>query len=1471
MANRSLAWSAGTTILLILSLIFQPGKGVFAQENTLLPSSKEAPSWYMPQPRYPDLLKNIPPLNGTEPEWVKMLYGEEVNIFELERAYNDYYREHVFQKNTHTQNYRYFMRLVSQFHYYKEDGSLYKPTEQEYRAQEEFLKKKHERLRAEETVSRMATWQCIGPFETYSAEGISGTVSKHANIYQFAQSLSNPDIMYCAGEGGGIFKTTDKGLNWTSIGETLGITSPEALEVDPSNPDIVYVSGNNRLEKSTDGGSTWTQIQYIWGLRIYSIAINSANPQIVLTAGNHGLQRSTDGGTTWTTSINDHCWDIALNTSDPDTVYVARKNTTKNITEIWRSADAGQTFSAVTSGWFNPIGGVALKDGGARIGVTDADPNRIYVILLGEEDDAIEDNNFIGIYRSDDAGDTWHTPYDGDGDGNPDNEPGGPYSQDHWCFTSFHPWFAWGGIYDQGFYDLDIAVSDTDPDLFLVGSLSLFKSTDGGVTYEGWGGYYCPTACSGQVRHPDQQDIDINGNDVWVCSDGGIDYYDANFNQIGTRNNGISGAAYWGLGQGWNEDVVTGGRYHNGNGAWHENYPAGVFVNLGGAEAPSGYVNQGENRKVYHSDISGKLLPQSPGQTATNIPNYSMFPNESYIVSQTGELVSDPRSWNVLYLGKDHKLWKSTDGGANFSQVHAFGSNAGDKILGIEVCRSNPDVIYLVQRISGGGKVWKSTDAGTSWTELTLPASTDAMYISADFEDENIIYLALDAYPPDQVFKSTDGGSSWTNISGSALSGEYIKGIQVQGGTSGGVYVVTNKAVYYRNNSMSDWQSYSNGLPEGFDFKAILPFYRDGKIRLATRNRGIWEASLYEPSDPVAQPMASDLEVFCSRDVIQFEDYSVRGNGATWQWSFSPAPQWVSSTTVRNPQVIFGNTGTYSVTLTVTEGGISSSKTINNMITVLAECDPENNPVNAMSLAASGDYMQLPDLNLNTNNITFTAWVKPNGTQNGYSGIIMSDNSSISGMNVRNNNELGFHWEGSQWWWSSGLSLPADEWSHVAMVVTPTGITLYLNGNGATDSYTVPVSQINNMKVGSYQGWNNRNFKGEIDEVCIYDRALSADEVRAYMHLTSPSVNDPDLIHYYQFNRASGLVTDRIDIAHGTLTGNATRTGSTAPIGPGVRNKQTVTTPGQYTFGTTGITLDFPAGGTLPNGDLVATRLDIAPDQNPGANPVPADRYWIIHNFGSNATFTELNSIQFSDLSGINTSNNGSEYELYKRASTASGATWGTAIDHADAATTTSLTFSTGNSITGFSQFAINKGIPLPVELLAFEAKADELHHQVILNWETGVSENSSHFTVERSRDGIHFEALTQIKDKGSDASYQWIDTHPYEGNSYYRLQQVDEDGNSSLSPLRAVFLQTGQSVQLYPNPLSQGKKLHVRAFSEAPLKFELFDAKGRQLLLHTLENNEGIIPLQHLPKGTYFYRITTRTYMTFGKLEITD
>ncbi len=466
--------------------------------------------------------------------------------------------------------------------------------------------------------------------------------------------------------------------------------------------------------------------------------------------------------------------DIEFKADDPSTVFVAVSNATVNRFEIWKSTDNGLTFTPKTTGWYQPTN----PNRPTTWGVYAHQGAKILLLGLDKEGDA----DFIGVFRSDNAGESWRMPYDGNGDGQPDNQYGGPYSSNHWCLTSINETNA---SYNQGWYNADLDVSDTNPDVFLVGNLNLFKSVDGGKTYMRYGGYRyneCPK--DGRYRHPDIQDILVQGNEVWVASDGGVDKYDANLNFVDSKNKGVSTCDLWGFDQGWNEDVLVGGRYHDGDMAYYDNYKNGRTLSLGGGESRTGFVNLGENRKVYHNDIGGRLIPKTLPGVVKGISNLSKYPNTKGSPT-TSEIVNDPRYWNHIYMGKDNKLWESWDYGQNFTLLKAFGTNEKHQVWGIEISRNNPQMLFVVHNEGGGNmKIYRTTDGGTTWTSLPILIPNKWLNISLNENDE--LYVAYDNKWGSKVYKSTDLGDSWTDITTSALEGHVIRDIETQGGTDGG-------------------------------------------------------------------------------------------------------------------------------------------------------------------------------------------------------------------------------------------------------------------------------------------------------------------------------------------------------------------------------------------------------------------------------------------------------------------------------------------------------------------------------------------------------------------------------------------------------------------------------------------------------------------------------------------------------------
>ena len=91
-----------------------------------------------------------------------------------------------------------------------------------------------------------------------------------------------------------------------------------------------------------------------------------------------------------------------------------------------------------------------------------------------------------------------------------------------------------------------------------------------------------------------------------------------------------------------------------------------------------------------------------------------------------------------------------------------------------------------------------------------------------------------------EVFKSLDGGQNWINLSTPSLDNINATNIEHQRGSNGGVYLGTRDAVYYRNNTMVDWEIYDNNLPKSTSSTQLIPYYREGLLQNGT-NRSAYE------------------------------------------------------------------------------------------------------------------------------------------------------------------------------------------------------------------------------------------------------------------------------------------------------------------------------------------------------------------------------------------------------------------------------------------------------------------------------------------------------------------------------------------------------------------------------------------------------------------------------------------------------
>ena len=299
----------------------------------------------------------------------------------------------------------------------------------------------------------------------------------------------------------------------------------------------------------------------------------------------------------------------------------------------------------------------------------------------------------------------------------------------------------------------------------------------------------------------------------------------------------------------------------------------------------------------------------------------------------------DPRCYNWNYIGEDTTLWLSKNNGASYSPVHHF----NDKVTSVEIAWSNPDVIYVATWPSWWGTkhIYRSSDAGNTWNEITPININGQDWIPYDITissyDENTLWIArcsmyggVQDAQGYEVFKSADGGQNWINWSTPTLDNINVTNIEHQRGSNGGVYLGTRDAVYYRNNTMVDWEIYDNNLPKSTFSTQLVPYYREGLLINGT-NRSAYKIDFYENTPPSAQIAADKLKINCLNDTVKFVDHSaVRLNSATWEWTFPGGTP--STSNLENPIVIYNAPGNYDVTLRIQDAYGVDTQTIVGLI-----------------------------------------------------------------------------------------------------------------------------------------------------------------------------------------------------------------------------------------------------------------------------------------------------------------------------------------------------------------------------------------------------------------------------------------------------------------------------------------------------------------------------------------------------------
>jgi len=845
------------------------------------------------------------------PAWVKYMYGDTVNLFSLREQFDEFYESHAFEKNQHTQ---YFKRLLKE---YWTDVDA-----------EGFITERLNNPAPIQTKGATSPWQEVGPWDYDHEQAMEFSVQSpgSAHVYTVEQSPLNPDLIYAGTATAGLWKSTDKGLNWILVTRDLDVNSVYAIALDPNNESIVYFGeSNGKLWKSVDGGANWamTGDASFQSMSFRTRDLKFIGTNTLLAATSSGLFRSTNGGANWSEVHTGEHMEIEIKPNDPTVLYSVKLTGDK--TEFYKSEDSGLTWTLKPNGWPSPASNDEQKR--CEISVSAANPNLVYVLAAG---DVGSDGGLYGIYKSTDAGESFTFECC-------DGAPGGAPTVTN---PNILGWSEDGtGAGGQYYYDLALGASPTDADRLFGAGINVWRSENGGSDWT-LNGHWVTWVQGGSLKHryshADVHDIKFfdNGSsiDMWVASDGGLFYSSSQGDTLEPRMHGIHGTDFWGFGAGFKDGyVMVGGTYHNGTLIRYKDIYKGGLANPNeggwlaerGGDNYRGFVNYGDNKIGY--DDGGAFTFSEVREIRKTSRSFQSDKkcNTSYVAGEYGTYGFESTCYNTFYSPVGTELYRSMNGGVSFDFVHDFG---GDKVIQVKVAWSDPSVIYVTHKVgSGNYQVRKSTDAGTTWEICTPPNSVTnnnsnrVKYIEVDDENPHKLWcILMGGQSGNKVFETMDGGANWTNITGNALMGENVRSIVHHYGTDDGLYVGTTKRMYYRNASMSDWVLFSNELPASTNCQFLQPYYGEGKIRMASQ-RGVYECEFYEDDIPPVAMFAADrvslnLAANCTADTVQFVDHStVRHASAIFEWYFEGGTP--STSTLENPQVVYSSPGTYDVRL----------------------------------------------------------------------------------------------------------------------------------------------------------------------------------------------------------------------------------------------------------------------------------------------------------------------------------------------------------------------------------------------------------------------------------------------------------------------------------------------------------------------------------------------------------------------------
>ena len=810
-------------------------------------------------------------VNSQNADWVDLMNDPDANFYTIKQSFDSYWQGKEIEKG---KGYKQFMRWANFW-----EPRVYPEGNFPNMG---ILAEQYEQMQANEEVN-LGLWKPLGPFDGSTIGSTMGI----GRINRVVFDPANHQIVWAGAPAGGLWKSTDGGVTWSTNTDLLPNLGVSDIAINPLNSNVMYLATGDRnagdtysygVLKSTDGGASWKPSGLSFGIsfnvRVQNVYVSPADTSVVIAATRAGMYRSTDGGANFTRVQSGSYNGLVQKIGNPNVLYSSTIQGTN--CRIFRSDDAGITWNAVTD--------PSLPTSNSRrieIAVTPDDTNYVYAVI------GASNNGLEGVYRSTDGGINWSNVYNG-----PKNLLG---------------WSTTGG--DQGgqaWYDLSIAVNPNDRDEVFVGGVNIWRTTNGGSNWNlaaHWFGGGGAPFVHADIHHLIYQPVT---GLLYAGTDGGVYRDQPNITPWDELNDGMNITQYYRLSAGARDTVIIlAGAQDNGSHRLNSN---GWSVRRGG-DGMDNAVNPKNTNIMYASSQFGNFGKSLNGGGNFNA-TFNLPPNGQG--NWVTPIVLDPQHPDTLYLGYD-QVWRSYNGGLSFSAVSPMSMTGGQNLDQLAVAPIHTDIVYA----SEGNNLWKSTNRGNTWSNLSsnVPGSQEITYIAIDYGNPDHVIITRSGYSGNQkVYESYDGGQSWTNIS-SGLPNIPANCVVIQDNPEHSIYVGTDLGVFYRDSVNPQWIPFNAGLPNVIVSELEIN-YNNRKLRASTYGRGIWETPLYSDLIP---PRADALfpSVVCAGDTVDLLDESDY-NPNFLKWHIEPSTfAFVSGTndTMPNPRVVFNQTGFYNISL----------------------------------------------------------------------------------------------------------------------------------------------------------------------------------------------------------------------------------------------------------------------------------------------------------------------------------------------------------------------------------------------------------------------------------------------------------------------------------------------------------------------------------------------------------------------------